>query len=81
MATEATPNLSSFSIDNSTNIVINISYTNRIYQCSNVIIQDPGKEGILSFFNNMNYNSLKETKQTETQQSTTPSSGQSTGMY
>jgi len=78
--------LHNFHADPSQGVEIELSYTNRSYQTSNVVVQDPNKEGILRYFENINYNSINKMTQEETSQpSSTPSStmpgGQSSGAY
>ena len=46
--------------EKNTTVQIDISYVDRIHQTSNIITQDPTKEGILRFFGNINYNHLYE---------------------
>ena len=74
-----------FQIDITAETQVELSYTNRSYQVSNIIIQDPNKEGILRYFENINYNSINKTTQETSQPSSTPSStmpgGQSSGTY
>ena len=47
--------LQSFESDPSIGTNLNFAYTNRTYQTSNIVTQDQRKEGILSFFENINY--------------------------
>ena len=78
--------LQTYQTDPSAGVEMDFSYTYRTYQVSNIVIQDPNKEGILRYFENINYNSINKTTQEETSQpSSTPSStmpgGQSSGTY
>ena len=60
---------------------LNLAYTQRRNQVSIVVTQDPRKEGILSFFENTNYNNLYNTLRSaddvtaQTAPSTTSTSG------
>tara|TARA_Y100000034_G_C6607299_1_gene264361 strand:+ start:325 stop:579 length:255 start_codon:yes stop_codon:yes gene_type:complete len=64
---------------------LNLSYTGREYQTSNTVVQDQKKEGILSFFQNLNYNEREvepTTNTTQANQSTSMSPGSgTTGAY
>ena len=55
--------LESFEVDPSTGITLELAYTNRKYQTSNIIKQDERKEGILSFFQKLNYNETNDSPQ------------------
>ncbi len=87
MANQTDTNYNSFEMNpGDASSGLNLSYTEREYQSSIVIEQDPRKEGILSFFENMNYNLINESQTpqstpTATGQSNAGSSNQSTGMY
>ena len=70
---------------------IDLAYTTRENQVSIIITQDSKKEGILSFFENLNYNHIVEQTTSSPQESTTSTSSmqstqstrssQPTGMY
>jgi hypothetical protein len=70
--------LEQFEIDPSQGVEINISYSKREYQTSNIIFQDPGKDGILQFFNNEPADIVVETTPTS-ETSTRPN--RSSGGY
>ena len=74
-----------YRVDTSLGQDLGFSYTYRSYQVSNIVVQDPNKEGILRYFENINYNSINKTTQEKTSEPlSTPSStspGGSPGAY
>ena len=84
MANQTNTNYNSFEANpGGASTGINLSHAKREYQSSIVIEQDPKKEGILSFFENINYNaiSVAESTPAPTSQPSVTVGNQSQGMY